>query len=110
MIEQVSIGDFKIGARERELVQRVLDSNRLSEWNTVKEFEKRFSDFEEMAGSVAFNSGTSAEMCVFEAIKHKKELGSGRKILTNPLTFCAPVNAMKLTGSEPEFVDIDLKH
>jgi len=109
MTERIPIGDFKIGARERELVERVLDSDRLSEWKTVREFEEKFAEYEERKRAIAFNSGTSAEMCVFEALKHHRGLKPGDKVLTNPLTFSATVNSMKLTGFEPEFVDIDLE-
>ena len=42
MAERIPIGNFVVGQRERELVLRVLDSNRLSEWKTVKEFEEKF--------------------------------------------------------------------
>ncbi len=108
MVSRVPIGDFRVGARERELVKRVLDSNRLSEWKTVEEFEEKFAKYEERNRAIAFNSGTSAEMCVFEALKHYKGFEAGNTVLTNPLTFAATVNAIKLTGLEPEFVDIDL--
>ncbi len=109
MAERIPIGNFLIEDRERELVNRVLDSNRLSEWKTVKEFEEKFAQYEQRKRAIAFNSGTSAEMCVFEALKHHRGLKPGDRVLTNPLTFSATVNAMKLTGFEPEFVDIDLE-
>jgi len=109
LTERIPIGNFLIGDRERELVNRVLDSNRLSEWETVKEFEEKFAEYEQCKRAVTFNSGTSAEICVFEALKHHNRATNGARVLTNPLTFSATVNAMKLTGFEPEFVDIDLE-
>ncbi|MFH1234466.1 MAG: DegT/DnrJ/EryC1/StrS family aminotransferase [Candidatus Diapherotrites archaeon] len=107
---KVFIGDFKVGARERELVGKVLDSNRLSEWKMVEEFEQKFAAYVQRTNAVAFNSGTSAEICAFEALKQGGRLDPKKKplVLTNPLTFAAPINAIKLTGFEPAFADIDL--
>ncbi|MEM0360073.1 MAG: DegT/DnrJ/EryC1/StrS family aminotransferase [Candidatus Diapherotrites archaeon] len=111
MQKRVFIGDFKVGARERELVQKVLESNRLSEWKMVEEFERKFALYVQRKHAVAFNSGTSAEICAFEALKQGNLVDCKEKplVLTNPLTFAATVNAIKLSGFEPAFADIALE-
>lgn len=109
MVERIPIGDFRAGERERELVLEVLDSNRLSEWKKVEEFEKRFAEYVERKHSIAFNSGTSAEITGFKALQYSNAFDFSEKprVITNPITFAATVNAIKLSGFEPAFVDID---
>ena len=57
---QIGVGGLVLGARERELVLKVLDSNRLSYGPMSREFEEKFSDLHDCRYGLFCNSGTSA--------------------------------------------------
>jgi dTDP-4-amino-4,6-dideoxygalactose transaminase len=104
---QIRVGEFKIGAEERAIINEVLDSGRISEGPKTSEFEQQFSRYIGVSCSVAVNSGTSALIAGLEAIKLKYKIKKDTKVITSPLTYVATSNAIILTGLEPIYVDVD---
>ena len=105
----VGVGDMRIGPEEREAINAVLDSGKISEGPRTKEFEKGWASYVGTKYSVAVNSGTSALIAGLAALK---VMGTkpGAKVITTPLTYIATANSIVLTGLQPVFVDIDPVH
>ncbi|MFA5156176.1 MAG: DegT/DnrJ/EryC1/StrS family aminotransferase [Candidatus Omnitrophota bacterium] len=104
---RIRVGDFKLGPREKRIINEVVDSGHLSEGAKVKEFEKKWADFIGTRHCVLVNSGTSALIAGLYALKYLFKLKDRAKVITSPLTFIATVNAITAAGLEPLFVDID---
>ena len=71
-MEKIKVGDLKIGDEEKEAINRVLESGKISEGVCVSEFEKKWAEFVGTKYSVLFNSGTSAMIAGLTALKHYK--------------------------------------
>jgi CDP-6-deoxy-D-xylo-4-hexulose-3-dehydrase len=103
----IRVGEFRIGIEEKEVINEILESGRISEGERVREFEKLFSEYVGTKCTVAVNSGTSALIAGLEAVKNKFAVKTKAKIITTPVTYIATSNAILLTGFEPVYVDID---
>lgn len=105
----VQVGDFKLGAEERQAINEVLDSGRISEGKRVREFEKEFAKFIETKYAVALNSGTSALMAGITAMSYHEGLRTkpNTNVITTPLTYVATSNAIVKSGFNPVHVDVD---
>ena len=110
-MRQVRVGDINISDVEKAAVNRVLDSNWLSEGPSVKQFESDWAKYVGTKYCIAVNSGTSAIIAGLEALKHCEHFPKakeGSKVITSPLTFIATVNSIKLTNYQPAFVDVNM--
>ena len=105
----VGVGDIRIGPEEREAINAVLDSGKISEGPRTKDFERGWADYVGTKHSVAVNSGTSALIAGLSALK-LMGVPSRSKVITTPLTYIATTNSLVLTDLEPIFVDIDPVH
>lgn len=104
---RIRVGDFKLGPKEKNIINEVLDSGRLSEGAKVKAFEGKWADFIGTRYCVAVNSGTSALITGLYALKYLLKLKDKAKVITSPLTFIATVNSIVACNLEPVFVDIN---
>lgn len=104
---KIGIGDFPLGLDERDALQRVIDSGRISEHREVRAFEEEFADWLGVKHCVALSSGTAALMAGLTALKYDERFGVIRTVMLPGLTFIATVNAVELCGFEPVFGDID---
>ncbi len=104
---RIRVGDFKLGSKEKRIINEVLDKGLLSEGLKVNKFEKKWAKYIGAKYCVATNSGTSALIAGVFAIKHLFNIKDKTKVITSPLTFIATVNAIVAAGLEPVFVDID---
>lgn len=92
-----------IGDRERELVDQVLRSGQLSLGPMVDRFERDWAERIGCARAVACSSGTAGlHMCL-----HALGLGPGDEVVTSSFSFVASANAVKFTGAEPVFAEVD---
>lgn len=105
-MNRVTVGDFKIGEAERQAVLDVLDSGRISEGQRVREFERRWAEFNGVRYCVATSSGYGALVVSWQSVKYLRGISSG-KVITSPLTYIADASALLAVGLEPVFVDID---
>lgn len=104
----INTGDFKIGEDEKKCIMNVLDSGRISEWERVKEFERKWAEFVGTKYAVAVNSGTSALVAGLTALKYSSHINKNQtKVITTPLTYIATSNAIVTSGFEPVYVDVD---
>lgn len=108
-MRNVKIGDFRVGNKEREFVNDILDSNWVSEGKYVKKFEERWANYIGTKYSVLCNSGTSALIAAILALKIKYNIKEGSKVITTPLTYIATSNAIVHNNLEPVFVDVGME-
>ena len=104
---KIRIGDLQFGKEERDALQRVLDSCRVSEWREVREFEEQFADWIGVKHCVAMSSGTAALMCGLKSLEYLGHIPKDARVLIPALTFIATANAVKLCGYTLRFGDVD---
>lgn len=104
---QVKIADFVATPEQRQLIQEVLDSGRISEGPKVAAFEQAWANFTSTRYCVVANSGTSALMAGLVALRLQLRLPRGTKAVTSALSFIATSNAIWHAGLEPVYVDVD---
>lgn len=102
----IGIGDFKFGTNEKQAITEVIESNRISEGKKVVTFENEFSKYIGTKYTILLNSGTSALITGLKSLG-ETNIKVGTKVITTPLTYIATVNAIKLAGYTPIFVDVD---
>ena len=108
-MKRVFIGDLVIGDEERNAINDVLSSGRISEGVKTREFEQEWSRYIGTNHTVAVNSGTSGLVAGLYALKNHPRYKNkiGKRIITSPVTYIATSNAIVASGFEPEYVDID---
>jgi len=90
--------------REIELTTECIKSTFVSSVGKfVTEFEEKIAQFCGMKRAVACVNGTNALHLALVSAGVK----SGDRVITQPLTFIATVNAISYCGAEPVFVDVD---
>lgn len=95
----------RLGAAERRAVDRVLRSGKLIQGVEVAAFESEFSEIVDGRGCAAVNSGTSALHLGLLAAG----IGPGDEVIVPSFTYAGTVNAVRLTGAQPVYCDIDEK-
>ncbi|MDD5178576.1 MAG: DegT/DnrJ/EryC1/StrS family aminotransferase [Candidatus Nanoarchaeia archaeon] len=107
-MRRIFVGDLQIKEEERNAVNEVLDSQRISEHKKVKEFEEKFAEYIGTKYCTSFNSGTSAMIAGLESLKYHPDLKikEKSKIITTPLTYIATVNSVMKANFNPVFVDV----
>ena len=125
-MDKIRIGDFQFQQAERDAINRVMDSGRISEGRETKAFEDEFADWMGVKHCVAVSSGTAALMVGLKTLEYLGMVPSAAsfedgykpdwtpvttqrpaRVLVPALTFVATANAVKLCGMEPVFADID---
>ena len=102
-MRQIPIADPDIGPEEHRRVEAVLESGRLADGPTVREFESAFGGFCGVEHAVATSNGTTALETAIRALG----LGEDDTVLTSPFSFIASANAIRLAGASVAFADID---
>jgi len=108
-MRRINIGDFRITQEDKDAVNAVLDSNRITEHTKTREFENEWAKTIGTKYAIVVNSGTSAIIAGLHALKHLAKDEKRKKVITSPLTYIATSNAIKLSGLEPVYGDIDSK-
>lgn len=92
----------EILSQDREAVDRVLASDRLTGGPNVASFEKALAARTSCQRATAVSSGTSALWIALDALG----VGPGDEVLVPSLSFVATANAVFLAGATPVFVDV----
>jgi perosamine synthetase len=103
MSAQIPLAKPEIGPRERQLVEEVLASGRLSLGPMGERFEHAFAEWLGVEHAVAVSSGTAALHLGVRALGW----GAGDEVLTSPLSFVASANCLLYEGARPVFCDVD---
>jgi len=104
---QLGVGNLIISPRAKELVNEVLESNRLSYGPMHKRFERMFADVHNVKLSLFTNSGTSALQIALAALKIKYDWRDGDEVIVPAVTFVATSNIVIQSGMTPVFVDVE---
>ncbi len=102
----IHINEPLISNSDLDAVMQTLNDNWVSTAGPiVNEFETSVSKVFDNKGAVAVNSGTSALHMALAGLG----ISRNDEVITTPLTFVAPLNAINYVGGEPFFIDISLE-
>jgi CDP-6-deoxy-D-xylo-4-hexulose-3-dehydrase len=104
---QLGVGGLIISPRARELVNEVLESNRLSYGPMHERLERMFADIHDVKFSLFTNSGTSALQMALTALKIQYGWQEGDEVIVPAVTFVATANIVIQNGMTPVFVDVE---
>lgn len=102
---KIPFGSISISQKSKDLINEILDSNRISSGKFVREFEERFAKLIGTKEAVAVSSGTDA---VALALATLYDFGAmrGDEIVVPALSFVSTGSAVFQAGFKPIFVDI----
>ncbi len=106
---QIGVGGFRISRRAKELVMKVLDSNRITAGPMMARFEAEIAALHGCAYGLMCNSGTGALQGALAALKEVHGWKDGDEVLVPALTFVATSNVVLYNNLKPVFVDVDPK-
>ena len=105
----IGVGGLKITKFEKKLVNKVLDSNRLSYGDMTRKCEREFARLHESKFAIFTNSGTSCLQIAIAALKEKYHWKEGDEIIVPATTFIATPNTVIYNNMKPVFVDVNPK-
>jgi len=105
---KIPFGTISITQDSKDLVNRILDSGRVSSGKHVREFEEQFAELTGTKEAVAFSSGTDADALAL-AVLYDYGAERGDEIIVPALSFVATGNAVLQAGFKPVFVDVERK-
>lgn len=107
--KKVGVGGAVIGPYAKRLVNKVLDSGRISYGPFLKKFEFEFAKLCGRKFAISSNSGTSSLQVALGALKDLGGWKDGDEILVPSVTFVATSNVVLQNKLKPVFVDVDEK-
>ncbi|MDL0125106.1 DegT/DnrJ/EryC1/StrS family aminotransferase [Halobacterium salinarum] len=99
----IHLANPDISEEAKARVEEVLDSGMIADGPEVRTFEDEFSGRCSAEHGVATSNGTTA----LKTALHALGIGEGDRVLTTPFSFVASANAIRHTGADPVFADID---
>ncbi len=103
---KVPFGTISITQEARGLINKILDSGRVSNGKYVREFEEKFAELVNAKEAVAVSSGTDADVLAL-ALLYDFGAKRGDEVIIPALSFVATGNAVLHAGFKPVFVDIE---
>ncbi|MBI1746779.1 MAG: DegT/DnrJ/EryC1/StrS family aminotransferase [Acidobacteria bacterium] len=103
----ISLGHVQIGDLEKQFVNEVLDSNRLSAGKYIHGFETEVAALHGCRYGIMCNSGASALSIAIAALKERGEWNEDDEVIVPALTYISVPNAIMQCGLQPVFVDVD---
>jgi perosamine synthetase len=104
---QIGVGGFRTSARAKELVNEVLDSNRLTAGPMMSRFEREIASLHGCRYGLMCDSGTAALQIALGALKESCGWNDGDEVLVPAITFVATANVVVYNNLRPVFVDVD---
>jgi perosamine synthetase len=104
---KVTVGDLRLGDREKQYLNEVIESNRLSYGPFTERFENLFAELHDCKYAAFCNSGTSALHIALAALKELHGWADGDEVLVPAVTFVATSNVVLHNRLTPVFVDVD---
>jgi dTDP-4-amino-4,6-dideoxygalactose transaminase len=103
---RVNLADWKCSTRERELINKVLDSGWLTYGPYCKELERVWSDYHGCKYGVVNSSGTAALQLAFTALKELYKWSDDAEVICPAITFPATINMVIASGLKPVLCDV----
>lgn len=104
---QIGVGGLVLSDYEKQLVNEVLDSNRLTYGPMTERFEQEFAKSHKVKHALFMNSGTSALHVAIAALKDRHGWSDGDEIIVPAVTFVATANIVLHNNMTPVFVDVE---
>jgi perosamine synthetase len=104
---QIGVGGLELSTREKDLVNQVMDSNRLTYGPMSKKFEKEFAASHDCKYGLFMNSGTSALHVALASLKDEHGWSDGDEVIIPAVTFVATANVVLHNNMVPIFVDVE---
>ena len=98
------------GEEEKEAIYNVVESDRFTMGEKVKQFEKEFAKFFGKKYAIMVNSGSSANLIATASLFFKKEnpLKKGDEVIVPSISWATTYYPLQQYGLKLKFVDIDL--
>ncbi len=93
---------------KKELANFIEITDRFTQFEKVREFEKQWSKWQGCAYSVFVNSGSSANMIILDSLRELYHWNSGDEIIVPAVTWATDISTTVQFGLNPVFVDINL--
>ncbi len=103
---RVPFGTISITEDSKSLINKIIDSGRVSSGRYVREFEEKFARVVAVKEAIAVSSGTDADMLAL-AVLYDFGAKRGDEVIVPALSFVATGNAVLHAGFKPVFVDIE---
>lgn len=103
---EIPFGTISITEESKNLIDKILDSGRVSNGKYVREFEEQFAKLTGTKEAVALSSGTDADALAL-AVLYDFGATRGDEIVIPALSFVATGNSVLQAGFKPVFVDIE---
>jgi len=103
---EIPFGTISITEESRNLINKILDSGRVSSGKYVRKFEEQFAKLTGVKEAVALSSGTDADALAL-AVLYDFGAKRGDEIIVPALSFVATGNSVLQAGFKPVFVDIE---
>jgi len=103
---KIPFGTITIAEESKDLINKILDSGRVSSGRYVREFEEKFAELVGIKEAVAVGTGTDA-VALALAVLYDFGAKRGDEIIIPALSFAATGNAVLHAGFKPVFVDIE---
>lgn len=107
---KITVGDYKATKLERQYINQILDSGRISYGPFCKQFEQEFAEYHGCKYGVLSNSGTSSLHVALQTLKEVHEWQDGDEVVVPALTFVATINVVLHNNLTPVLVDVDPVH
>jgi len=109
-VERFELASSTWGNEEKQAVLEVLNSNKYTMGEKVREFEERFAQYFGMKYAVMTNSGSSANLIAVASLFYKKEnpLKRGDEVVVPCISWATTFHPLQQYGLKMKFVDIDL--
>lgn len=102
----IPMGTVNIGPYGKKLVNKALDSNRLSYGKFSKEFENKFAKLHSARYAVYTASGTCALQIALHTLKRIHKWDDNDEVIVPAVTFIATSNVVLQNNLRPVFVDV----
>lgn len=106
-MNRIGVGTWKCSPRERELVNEVLDSGRLSYGPMSRKLEERFAEIHGSRFGILSNSGTSSLQVAVQAMKEIHGWKDWDEVIIPAVTFVATANVVIHNKLTPILADVD---
>lgn len=106
-MKYIGVGEYRSTDRTRELVNQVLDSNRLSHGPLCAELEKKWAELHGCRYGILASSGTDALIVAIQVLKELRGWKNGDEVIVPSATFCATSNSVLLNNLVPVLVDVE---
>lgn len=107
MFRHIGLGCLHIGELEREYINEVLDSNRLSAGRFTHAFEREFARLHNCKHAIFCSSGTAALHLGLAALKEYYQWLDGDEVIVPSITFISTSNIVLYNNMRPVFADVD---